>query len=1022
MESELVNSSIYNVTKFCESKLTDFELDTDPDINFFNNLIIPSSNYYDLENLSTYFSDLNYINPFNLMHINCRSLYNKINEIKLLTNMFKLNVLAMTETWLEEEIANLILIPEYTLIHKSRNSSKRGGGVGFLVSNEINYQTIDLEIPEISTFEFQVIKILTAKSQHIFLICIYRPPGTPIDAFITELEILLNNKALSKRVIITGDLNINLLKASAHEPSGNFFNCMMANRYIPLINKPTRVTSETSTLIDNFFVNFYSNKLNTAILQYPISDHYPILLSLDLKIDKITFSNPINVRKINSTNKLQFLEKIKTTEWSEVKQACLDNNTAQAYTNFLKIFKSQYDESFPIINPNTRKKYKKPWMTPAIMKSVKTKTKLYRNYLNNPTIGNKSIFNKFNNQFKVIMKQAEKDFNSTRIQESLNSSAKLWKQINNLLNKNKKSNSVIVLEPPMLERDNLNVTSTANRFNNFFVNVGSVVADSIQPLSNTNQEVNTLIDNPNKCSFQIYPTTPEEIRDIIVNLKHKNSQGHDEINQNIVIACAEHIAEPLSDIINSSFLTGVIPHETKIAKITPIYKSGLKTSEANYRPISNLTVFSKILEKAMHSRIINYLSKFNMLSNCQFGFRPGFSTAMPIINLIDSVTTDMEEHKHVIGIFLDVKKAFDSLDHDILLNKLSYYGFRGKSIDWLTNFLKNRSQYTIINNEISDLKEIKYGVPQGSILGPLLFLIYINDLPNATNLFKYFLFADDTSLTITHTNISELIRLANEGLIKIANWFNVNKLALNLEKTHYVHFHTNKTPLGDNLESIQINETVIVHKPIIKFLGIYLDQHLDWKYFYKELANKLAKNLNIIRHLKYYLDHKALQQLYFALIHSYLSYCTIVWGNNYKTNLRNIQTIQNKSIRLVFRECNYLDTDSLYNKYKILNISSLFKMQTLLFVYKHINNLLPLYYSSNKLFHKNPECKCNLRNSNNLFIPFAATNKRKFTTKFIGPRLWNDLPLDLKLISHWHHFKKALKSYLITIQHQLGQL
>lgn len=230
--------NMFNITHYCEYKLSKHERESDPDVNFYNNLNLPMSNYYDLENLDNYFEalkpKLKY--PFNIMHINCRSLYNKINELKLLTKKFKANIIALTETWLEAELANIISIPEYTLVHKARNKATRGGGVGFMIKNDLNFEEIEIHSPEITTFEYIAIKIQPSKHKNIILLCIYRPPGTSTDSFNAELDKLLNSDALKKRIIIMGDFNIDLLKAESHEPSEHFINMMLANSFIPTIN------------------------------------------------------------------------------------------------------------------------------------------------------------------------------------------------------------------------------------------------------------------------------------------------------------------------------------------------------------------------------------------------------------------------------------------------------------------------------------------------------------------------------------------------------------------------------------------------------------------------------------------------------------------------------------------------------------------------------------------------------------------------------------------------------------------
>lgn len=1012
------NNSRLNLIKYCENKLSDHELELDPDVNFFNNVDIPMTLYYDIENIKNYSTSLKHKFPFTLMHINCRSILNKINEIKFISEILKINLFAVTESWLQDDSAKLISMDGFTFEHKARNNSKKGGGVGFLIENSIRYEVIEITTPEYNTFEYLAIKVLIDNAKNISLICVYRPPGTPIDLFNSEFDSLLNNNVFQNNVIIMGDLNINLLKTDSHSPTADFNNMMLTNRYISIINKPTRVTPFNETLIDNFFTNFYSNSINSAILQYPISDHYPIILSLDLK-PNIKSTNPtIKHRNLSTKNKNYFIERIKSVDWGKVKQACFENKTDHAYSIFLEIFSHHYNESFPISIKTSLNKFKKPWLTPALYNSIKTKNKLYKKYLKNPSSENKKSFNKFNNIFKLTMRKAEKLYYSNKINKNSNSNSCIWKSINNILNNSVNTTSEITLKPLIDDQGILNDNiSIPDRLNNYFVNVGKEIASNIQSIPSNDSIYDTLSGNSKCQTFQIYPTTPNEVNDIIKNLKHKNSSGHDDINQNIVILCADYISEIISDIINSSFSTGIVPQELKIAKVIPIFKSGSKCTESNYRPISNLSIFSKILEKAMFNRCINYLDKYKMLTDYQFGFRANHSTYMPIMNLVDLISSNFELHHHSIGIFLDLKKAFDVIDHKILLNKLAYYGFKGLSHTWFSNYLTNRIQFTWANSLSSELKNIEYGVPQGSILGPLLFLIFINDLPNISTFFKYLLFADDTNLVASHYDLKELTTQINLELVKISQWFNINKLALNLEKTNFIYFHIRNKVNNPLLDPIKINDTILTQKSSIKFLGIIVDEHLNWKNHIVELSNKLSKNLNLIRHIKYLLDSNALQKLYFTLIHSYLTYCTIIWGNTYKSNINKLQILQNKSIRLIFNDIDYTNTTNLFNKFNILKIKNIHKLQSAVFIFKYRHNLLPPLFYLNKFFEiLTTKSNLNLRNKENIYIQYASTNTRIFTIKFAGPRFWNSLPHEIKNSNHITSFKKEVKNYLTKIQ------
>lgn len=1008
------NNYSLNICEYCENKLSEHELEIDPDINFFNKMDIPISNYFDSESIKDFHESPNFTTPFNIAHINCRSMFNKTNEIKFLIDLLKANIMAITESWLQPEIAKLINITDYIFEHKSRNNSNKGGGVGFLIKNTIDYEVLDIAESQFISFEYLAIKIHLTNIKNIILICIYRPPGTSLNLFNSEIESLLNNKLFSKQTVLMGDFNINLLNVVNHEPTADFNNIMLSNRFIPMINKPTRITDNNQSLIDNFFINFMNYNIKSAIIQYPISDHFTIILSLNLKHDKKTIVQKPISRKINDRNKILFHEKLKLADWTDVKKACLENNPDKAYSLFLIIISQIFDETFPVIAKNSSSKFKKPWMSPALLKSVKTKSKLYKKYLKDPTYENKKSYNTYNNKFKTIMKKAEKLYYSNKLLNCNDSNSKIWKCINNILNKNNNihNETTIKLMNDMGKNSN-NIETVPNRFNNYFVDVGPNIAARIPTKTGLPSIKDTLKDNSDNHIFQIYPTTPNEIKDIINNLSRKNSSGYDNINQNVIIDCADSLAEILSDIINSSFLTGIVPNETKIAKVTPIYKAGTKTNESNYRPISNLPVFSKIMEKALFNRMVNYLDKFNMLSMHQFGFRPNNSTFMPIINLVDLVTANFEAHNHSIGIFLDIKKAFDVIDHKILLRKLDYYGFKGLSHLWLTNYLSNRQQFTWVNYQNSDLRAITFGVPQGSILGPLLFLIYINDLPNVSTIFNFFLFADDTNLIASHSNLNELIALINSELIKISQWFNSNKLELNLDKSNFMYFHLK--PHVYKIDHIKINGTNLLQKSSVKFLGVIIDQHLNWREHTDEISNKIAKNLNVIRHVKYLLDTNALQKLYYTLIHPYLTYCTIVWGKNYKSIINKVQIMQNKALRLIYCAKKLTKTNQLYTNFKILNIENIYIQQSAIFLFKYLTNKLPTIFYNNKFFTTRfNKCELKLRNHENINHQFTSINVRLFTIRCQGPKVWNNIPSEIKNIKLLHSFKSKLKTYLLN--------
>ena len=280
----------------------------------------------------------------------------------------------------------------------------------------------------------------------------------------------------------------------------------------------------------------------------------------------------------------------------------------------------------------------------------------------------------------------------------------------------------------------------------------------------------------------------DEFEEAFKSLERSKAPGHDGLDVNIITSVYELIKKPLLKIFNESIDLGISPENMKIAKVRSIFKSGKKELLTNYRPISVLSCFSKILERIMYNRVYNYLNDNNLFHK-QFGFRKGHSTDHALIELINSIYDSFNQNKYTLGVFIDLSKAFDTVDHNILIDKLNLYGITNNSLKWFSSYLSNRKQFIQAGAIKTSNLDIICGVPQGSISGPLLFIIYVNDLCNVSKIFEPIIFADDTNIFFSHKNIKELFHTANLELNKVFKWFNANRLFLNKDKTKYTLFH-----------------------------------------------------------------------------------------------------------------------------------------------------------------------------------------------------------------------------------------
>ena len=361
-----------------------------------------------------------------------------------------------------------------------------------------------------------------------------------------------------------------------------------------------------------------------------------------------------------------------------------------------------------------------------------------------------------------------------------------------------------------------------------------------------------------------------------------------------------NVFKDVSELYKGSFVSymqyvsrrGNFPSKLKIANVLPLFKAEEPFQFNNYRPVSLLCILSKVFEKIMYNRLSDFITKLELLYEFQFGFRKKHSTYLAHLILLDKLTNSLDNGEKVIGIYLDFSKAFDTVNHDILLQKLYHYGIRGNAYEWFKSYLTGRVQYVTYNRVQSSPKLITCGVPQGSILGLLLFLIYINDLPNVCDNTMPFLFADDTNLFISGENSQKLYEAANNDLNAIAEWLKVNRLSLNVKKTHYMVFSNTKITSANN--ELKIEGETISEVTKTKFLGVIIDNRLNWQHHINYISSKVAKGIGIIIKVRKVLDNKLLLSLYYAFIYPYLMYCNNVWGNACSVYLNKLNVLQKR--------------------------------------------------------------------------------------------------------------------------------
>lgn len=471
----------------------------------------------------------------------------------------------------------------------------------------------------------------------------------------------------------------------------------------------------------------------------------------------------------------------------------------------------------------------------------------------------------------------------------------------------------------------------------------------------------------------------------------------------ILKACQEILSVPICLLINKSIETGIFPDQLKVASVTPVYKSGDPTCVSNYRPISVLPVVSKIFEKVISVRLVNYLTTFSLINNLQYGFQKGKSTVDAALRFVEEVYRSLDSKLHTLGIFIDFKKAFDTVNHDILLGKLSSYGVRGLPLDWFTSYLSGRKQCVKLGSSVSSFKPITIGIPQGTILGPILFLLYINDLPNISKIMRPVLFADDTTLLVSNKDSDLLFATCNDELHKLNRWTIANRLSINTDKTFYIPF-TNRLDLHIPNSQVLLNDKQI--KPIVcgKFLGLNVDDRLKFSEHIVNTCNKISKSIGIIYKLRQCAPEKTLLTLYYSLVYPYLTYCVTVWGGTSQVHLKPLIVLQKRIVRVIAGASFLEHTSPLFHRLKILKFKDVYLYHVSLLMFDMRHNV------SMQSRHEH-----NTRHRDDLVPEFQRLALTQRSMSFAGPTIWNSLPLYLREINSKNCFKFGLRSYLISL-------
>ena len=990
-----------NPFQYTEHHPQDIENDIDPENNFFPN--IKNNCYYYTE--EQFNNTIKSGNKISIIHFNSRSLYANFENIKYFLSQITqpFSIIAVSETWMNSERAIDFELDGYELVYVNRKN-KNGGGVALFVDRKFNFKVDEkLSVVVDNLLECVTIEIVMERKKNIIVSCIYRTPGSNIDLFRDWME--ENFSRISQKVMfICGDFNIDLLNQNKHKMTEEFINTLYSLSLYPKITRPSRITSHSASLIDNIFTNQIDNDTVSGLLVCDISDHLPVFTTYNNSHMNNQQDIKLQYRRVRTEESMVKLRNdLLAQDWARIYK---ENDCNKAYDEFLKIVCVFYDKNCPIKQYRKKQNHKdNQWITKGLQNACKKKNTLYREFLKHRTAEAENKYKKYKNKLTGIMRIRKKEYYNEILENNKNNIKGIWNILNSIIRNGSRQTNY----PEYFIDNDLNVDNieeVVNKFNHFFVSVGPKLAEKIPdpPMTgSTNEEV--IERNPS--SMFLRAIEEKEIIETVNKCKNKMSSDCHDIDMKTVKRVIAGISKPLTHIFNLSFQTGQFPHKMKLAKVTPLYKTGDRHHFTNYRPVSLLPQFSKILEKLFNNRLDSFIEKHNLLSNSQYGFRSNHSTSLALTELIETITDSIDKKQYAAGVFIDLKKAFDTINHNRLIYKLEQYGIRGVALNWVGSYLRNRQQYVKMGDCSSECLDIACGVPQGSVLGPKLFVLYINDICNVSSLVKCILFADDTNIFCSGENLQQLLDVISSELSKIKKWLDKNKLSLNLNKTKIMLFGNCKI---HNQIQVQIDGVNIERVNENKFLGVIIDDKICWKPHIKHIKSKLSRSISVLVKAKHVLDHKSLYILYNSLILPYLEYCTETWGNTYKTALQPLFIMQKRAMRIIHRVDYGAHTNDLFWKSKTLKLFDLVEHKTVQVLYKARNYLLPR--NIQRMFHER-EQGYDLREKSNLKVGRARTTKKSFCITICGVKLWNNMSTEIKNISSVIMFKKRHKEMIL---------
>ena len=939
------------------------------------------------------------------IHLNINSVLPKVDELRLIVKKSNAAVIGLTETKLDDSIeVGEIEIEGYSLERCDRN--RKGGGVACYVRNDISFNVRENFSNEIENI---FVDILLPKTKPILVGIVYRPPDQ--SGFIESL-----NEAISdthsfdnQEVYIMGDLNIDLKGKPPLAKSYKEF-CSL-HGLTQIIDSPTRITEETSTLIDHIMTNSKEKIKQFGVLDVSLSDHQAIYFTRKALKQKSSTHKYITIRSMKNYSKPLWLDKLKSLQYPDYSNY---DDVDTAYADFIEKTSTAISEIAPFkklcVKASTSE-----WVDEEVLEGINKRNKLFQKFKRSGLYEDNANYKKARNDVQNLIKNKKRNFFSNKLTENIGKPKELWKTLRKLGVPSKEQSTSTI----SLKRDGeirFDSKSICKIFKDFFANLSTNLLKDLPAPTNlfgidSVKKYYSHNINLQNNFFSLQPTTKEVIQKLLEELNSAKAVGIDNIGGKFLKDGAPILADPITKLCNLSIILSKFPKECKIAKLKPLYKKGSKLEAKNYRPISLLPLVSKIFEKIIHTQTQHFLDVNKILYKFQSGFRQNHSTDTSLSYLNDRILGGLDEGLFTGMILIDLQKAFDTIDHDIFLKKAKCMGFSESAIKWYKSYLEDRYFVVNVAGENSEKASLNCGVPQGSVLGPLIFLMYVNDMVQAVKCDLY-LYADDSCLVCRGKDINAIEDTLNRNFNSLCDWFIDNRLSIHFgeDKTKSIIFGSKRRLKDTHTLAIRRGDIEIKQHKEVKYLGCIFDCNTSGEAMALKVLNKVNSRLRFLYRKQAILNGPLRRLLCNALIQPHFDYASQAWYPNLtKTLSIKLQRAQNKCIRFCLNLDNRAHLDK--KEFKDINwlpVKERVAQRIRVTAFNFFNGTSPLYMSEIFIPHETVQAT---RNSKHRFkVPLKKTNMGQNSLSYLGPKLWNDLPSELKLSKSKNIFKHKIKS------------